>query len=214
MTRTLLALLAAVALSAVIAACGTAAAEKTGATPSATATATATATPTPTPAAKARGAHRTDSDGDGIPDAITVKGRRGDTFALQGSGLHDDVAVHTKTKIRVTLEGLRGPFTGFQMPAGQRLIGVVLRFTNVGRLRYDDAQPHGQLTLRGGESGKQTNLIAVGRANPCDNPSLKLRTGQSKTACLAFEVPRAGKPQAFEYVTDDGYGDTGLWSLR
>ncbi len=180
-------------------------------TPTPTATATATATPAK---AKHGAAHRTDSDGDGIPDAITVKGKTGDTFALQGSGLHDNLNDHTKTRIRVTLQGVRGPFTGFDVPASQKLIGVVLRFTDVGKLRYDDAQPHGQLTLKGGESGKQTALISGSGANPCDDPSLKLRTGQSKTACLAFAIPKTGKPQAFEYVTDDGYGDTGLWSLR
>jgi hypothetical protein len=43
---------------------------------------------------------------------------------------------------------------------------------------------------------------------------VKLRTGESKTACLAFEVPRAGRLQAFTYVTDDGHGDIGLWDLH
>jgi Serpin (serine protease inhibitor) len=57
-------------------------------------------------------------------------------------------------------------------------------------------------------------LIPLGGTNPCDTPSVKLKTGQSRTACLAFEIPKAGRPQAFEYVSDDGYGDTGLWSLR
>jgi hypothetical protein len=109
---------------------------------------------------------------------------------------------------------VRGPFKDASIPAGQQLIGVELRFQNVGRLRYEDAQPHGQLTLAGGESGKQLLLIPLGGANPCHTPSVKLKTGQSKTACLAFQVPKAEKPQAFEYVTDDGYGDTGLWSLR
>jgi hypothetical protein len=196
------------ALAAAAAGCGSSAPEKVAATRTPTATATPAATAAPA------APQRTDGDGDGIPDAITVKGRIGDTFALAGSGLHDNVGDHEKTRVRVTLEGVRGPFKGFRIPAGQELVGVVLRFTNVGRLRYDDAQPHGQLTLRGGESGKQTSLISIGARNPCDDPSLKLTTGESKTACLAFEVPKAQKLQAFEYVTDDGYGDTGLWRLR
>jgi hypothetical protein len=193
-----------------VAACGSSP-HRTAATATPTAKVTATATP-----AKVRhgGTHRTDSDGDGIPDAITVKGAVGDTVALQGSGLHHNLSNHTKTKIRVTLQSVRGPFKDSSIPAGQKLIGVELRFANVGRLRYEDAQPHGRLTLKGGESGKQLILIPLGGANPCDTPSVKLRTGQSKTACLAFEIPKASRPQAFEYVTDSGYGDTGLWSLK
>jgi hypothetical protein len=204
-------LLALLGLPVAVAACGGSGGPEraAAATPRPTATAAAAASSV----VKGHGQRR-DSDGDGIPDAITVKGARGDTLALQGSGLNDDVNDHRKTRIRVTLQRVSGPIKGFDVPAGRELIGVVLRFRNVGRLRYDDAQPNGQLTFRGGESGKQTSLIPIGGKNPCDDPSLKLRTGQSKTACLAFEVPRSGRPMAFEYTADDGYGDTGLWSLR
>jgi hypothetical protein len=202
-------LLAILALPAAAAGCGGSGREQRAAAASPRPTATAS----PADVATAS-AHRRDTDRDGIPDAITVKGRRGDTLVLEGSGLNDGAGDHRKTKIRVTLKGLRGPIKGFDIPAGHELIGVVLRFQGVGRLRYDDAQPHGQLTLRSGESGKQTSLIPIGGSNPCDDPSLKLRTGQSKTACLAFEIPASGKPMAFEYVADDGYGDTGLWKLR
>src|SRR5438874_178563 len=82
---------------------------------------------------------------------------------------------HRQTRIRVTVKAVRGPFGGFQVPAGRKLIGVDLTYENLGRLRYDDAQPHGQLTVSGGESGKQTSLIPIGGRNPCENPSLKLR---------------------------------------
>lgn len=199
------AVLAALGVATVLAGCGSSpqpARVVSSPVPEATATATAAATDHP------------DGDGDGIPDVITVKGRRGDTLPLEGSGLNDDVDDHTKTKLRVTLKRVRGPFTGFDIPANRRLIGVDLRFVNTGRLVYDNPQPQGVLTVAGGETGKQTSLIKVGGKNPCVNPRLKLKTGQSEDVCIAFEVPKAGKPQTFQYISDSGYGDTGLWTLR
>src|SRR4051794_15112835 len=104
----------------------------------------ATDTPTASPAKAGKtkkAAKRPDSDGNGIPDVLTIKGAVGDTLALEGSGLNDDVNDHRKTKVRVTLKGLKGPFTGYDIPAGRKLVGVELRFTNTGKLRYDDALP-------------------------------------------------------------------------
>jgi len=147
-------------------------------------------------------------------DPITVKGRLGDALTLVGSGLNDDPNDHTRTKIKVRLKGVRGPFKGFQIPSNRALIGVELEFTNVGAKLYDDPAPDGTLTVAGGESGKQTNLIPLSGANPCDNKSLKLAKGQSKSTCIAFDIPKREKPMALEYVADNGYGDTGLWSLR
>jgi hypothetical protein len=201
------------AVAALLAACGSttrSAADPVPAKPQASATAAATA------AAKTiTGPKRTDADGDGIPDAITVKGKVGDRLALAGSGLNDkNLNDHTKTQIRVTLKALKGPFSGYQIPSTHKLIGIQLRFANVGKLAYDDPLPDGTLTLAGGETGKQTNLIPLSGKNPCDDASLKLKHGQSRTVCIAFDVPKSAKPTAFEYVSDSGYGDTGVWKLR
>jgi hypothetical protein len=147
-------------------------------------------------------------------DPITVKGRMGDSLTLLGSGLNDDPNDHSKTKIKVRLKAVRGPFKGFQIPGNRALIGVELEFTNVGAKRYDDPLPDGTLTVAGGESGEQTNLIPLSGANPCDNRSLKLKTGQSTRTCIAFDIPKREKPLALEYVADSGYGDKALWSLR
>jgi hypothetical protein len=208
MTRTLT-LLALLATGAALTACGSG--EKPSRA-SATSSPIPESTEAPSKPAK-KGPKSVDTDGDGIADPVTVKGRVGDALILNGAGLNDDPADHRKTRVKVALQGVRGPFPGFDVAKGRELIGVELRFTNLGRLRYDDAQPHAQLTVAGGESGKQTNLIPLGGKNPCVNPSLKLRKGQSKTACLAFDVPKADKPRALEFVSDDGYGDTGLWRL-
>jgi hypothetical protein len=31
---------------------------------------------------------------------------------------------------------------------------------------------------------------------------------------IAYEIPTTSKPQTFQYITDSGYGDTGVWALR
>ena len=95
-------------------------------------------TKTPVPEATAAPAKtaksRPDADGNGVPDAVTLKGRLGDTLTLEGAGLHDDLSDHTKSKIRVTLQGMKGPFKGFDVADNRQLIGVVLKVKNVGEL--------------------------------------------------------------------------------
>jgi hypothetical protein len=188
-------------LAAVLAGCGTSdrpAAKTTAGTPAAVKTA---ARPAATSAADAAG-------------PITERGKAGETLTLAGSGLHDDPNNHEKTKIKVTLEGVRGPFNGYDVPAGNELVGVDLRFVNAGALRYDDPQPEGDLVVTDGESGKQTSLIPLSGKNPCSDASLKLVTGHAASVCIAYEIPTTSKPQTFQYITDSGYGDTGVWALR
>ena len=197
--------IAALGLAAVLAGCGSSTETSTGSVSS-----QAAKSDSSTGTVKKGTRKRPDSDGNGIPDSITVKGKIGDTLALQGSGLNGDTKDHTKARIRVTLKGVKGPFKGFDLPAGRQLIGVELKFLNVGKLPYDNPLPHGELTVAGGENAKQTNLIAIGGKNPCDNPSVKLKSGQSKSVCIAFDVPKANKPQSFQYVADSGFGDIGL----
>ena len=127
----------------------------------------------------------------------TVKGAQGDTLALD--------------HIRVTMKGVRGPFKGFDVPTGRKLLGVDLRIVNHGSERYDTTLPQGTLTLTDGETGKLTSLISIGGKSPCDSPRVKLAKGQGRTMCLAFEVPADGRPQAFQYTGDS---DTGLWTVK
>jgi hypothetical protein len=196
------------ALAAALAACG--GSESYSEEPE-TAVAAKTSVPQATAAPAKTAKDRPDADGDGIPDAVTLKGRLGDTLTLEGAGLNTG---HTKSKIRVTLQGMKGPFSGFKVASDRQIIGVALKVKNVGKLKYDDPLPSGQLTGASGESGKQTSLIPFGGTNPCDNPSLKLKSGQSKTVCIAFEVPKKDRPRTFEFGTDSGFGDTGLWKLK
>ena len=147
-------------------------------------------------------------------DAITVKGKQGDTLALLGQyATSVSGAPKARVEVKVTLKGVRGPFSGFNLAAGHKLIGFDVRITNVGDKLFDDPQPNGTLILIGGENGKPTSLITGGGTNPCPNPSLKLKKGQSANACMAFDVPKTAKLQTFQYATDSGFGDTGLWRL-
>jgi hypothetical protein len=172
-------------------------------------TKTAAATPTATEV------EVKDDDGDGIEDPVTVKGNVGDTLELKGSGLgNKDPSDHTKSQISVKLTKIKGPFKGYDIASSKKLIGLQFRFKNTGELVYDNPLPNGKLKIAGGGSGKQTNLIQIdGSKDPCVNPRLKLKAGQSKNVCIAFEVPKKGKLDTFSYVADSGSGDTGEWTL-
>jgi hypothetical protein len=200
------ALLATVGLALVLAGCGSASEE-----PSSSGDGDKAAAATPA----ATEAEVKDADNDGIEDPVTVKGAVGDTLELNGSGLgNKDSSDHTKTKIKVTLRGIKGPFKGYEIASNKKLIGLQFRFVNTGELVYDNPLPNGKLKLAGGGSGKQTTLIQInGSKNPCVNPRLKLKAGGSKNVCIAFEVPKKGKLDTFEYVADSGYGDTAQWAL-
>lgn len=143
-------------------------------------------------------------------EPITVKGKLGDTLELVGQSGYKKPS---KVKVAVTVKKITGPFSGFNLDAGRKLIGLEVTFKNVGKARFDDALPGGRLAVSGGESGKQTSLISGNTKSPCDNPSLKLAPGESKSVCIAYDVPKDAKPATFEYATDSGYGDTGLWRL-
>ncbi len=148
-------------------------------------------------------------------EAITVRGRRGDGLTLLGQyATSISGKPKARVKVKVTLKTIRGPFPGFDLAKGRKLIGFDLKVTNTGTKRFDDALPSGMLILVGGENGKPTSLISGSAGNPCKNPSLKLRPGQSKEVCVAFEVPTKAKLQTLQYVVDSGYGDTALWRLR
>jgi hypothetical protein len=189
---------------ALLAGCGGSKADEAGAPPKAVA-----ATPAATEA------EVKDDDGDGIEDAVTVKGALGDTLELNGSGLgNKDPSDHTKSKVAVTLSTVKGPFKGYDIKSNRKLIGLQFKFKNTGELVYDNPLPNGKLKLAGGGSGKQTNLIQIdGSKDPCSNPRLKLKPGKSKSVCIAFEVPKKGKLDTFSYTSDSGYGDTAEWSM-
>ena len=191
--------------------------EQTATTPT-TAESAATATPTPeaTETAAAEEASpdstvRPDTDGDGTPDVATFRGKTGDSFILVGQPTYKKAA---EDAVKVTVLGLTGPFSGFDAGKGNQLIGVKVRFEGAGEAVYEDAQPHGELTLNSGETGKQTSLITGTGKNPCDNKSLKLEKGEKVSSCLAYEVPKGDKPKVLQYAASSGYGDTGVWQLK
>ena len=215
--------LALLGLAGVFAGCGSSSngsadAAKTTTTSASTPTTTTATAPqsTTTSTTSTTASDRPDRDGDGIPDKITVHGKVGDTLELEGSGLSDNPndTRHEKTKMKVTVKRVRGPIKGFDLEAGRKLIGVDLHLVNTGKLKIDDPQPDGTVVMSDGESGKQTSLIPIGGKNPCDDPSVKLTTGKSKDVCIAFDVPEAGTPMTFQFTSDNGYGDTGIWSLK
>ena len=173
-------------------------------------TPTETETAADTSEASPNSMKRPDKDGDGSPDEATFRGKPGDSFVLVGQHGYKKAS---KEAVKVTVLSVTGPFSGFDLDPGRKLIGIKVRFEGVGPKLYDDPQPNGQLTVTGGETGKQTSLITGSGKDPCDNPSLKLRKGQKVESCLAYDIPKNAKPVVFEYGASSGYGDTGIWKF-
>jgi hypothetical protein len=219
--RLLIRALAIAALGALVAGCGggtktVTVPEKTTTTAAKTTAATTPTETTPTETETAAAAaspdsmKRPDKDGDGSPDIVTFRGKPGDGFVLVGQPGYKKAS---KEAAKVTVLGVEGPYSGFNLGAGRKLIGIKVRFEGVGTKVFDDPQPTGELTVTGGETGKQTSLITGTGKNPCDNPSLKLHKGKTVTSCLAFEIPKNAKPKVFQYAASSGYGDTGIWKF-
>lgn len=209
--------LAAIAAALVIAGCG--GDDEPDSPASTTPPATAPAAGTPTVPAESTPAEttpaeqtgeRADADDDGIPDLATHKGDLGDALTLLGQPGYKKQATE---KVKVTVRAVKGPFSGFNIAKNHKLIGLSVRFYNAGDKPFSDPLPNGKLTATGGASGKQTNLIAVGKPSPCKNPRVNLKPGQSKDVCIAFDIPKSAKPVSFEYKASSGYGDTGIWQL-
>ena len=143
----------------------------------------------------------------------TIKGAKGEALTLQGSGLNPDVNDFTRTKVKVTLKRIKGPIKGFKISSKNKLMGVMLRFTNEGEQLYDDPLPNGTLKLAGGGTGKQAVADPARRYEPLQEPDREAQAGQVQERLHRVRDAEEGELESFEYITDAGYGDTGKWAL-
>ena len=93
---------------------------------------------------------------------------------------------------------------------GMRVIGVNFTVKNVGKAKYDDSPSAFVSTKDGQISG---SLITS--SGPCNSPSdIKLTSGQSKTFCLPFQVPKNGRLTFIQYNVDSGYGTPAVFTVK
>jgi hypothetical protein len=143
------------------------------------------------------------------------KGKIGETFVLIGSEFaHVPSGKSTGPRDRISAQvtSIVDPITGYDIGKGNRLVGIRMTVRNVGKVKYVDFQPSGDLTLAGGGAGKAESLISSG-PETCQDPSLKLKPGAGGQVCMAFEVPKRAKLQSFQYTSDIGDGQPGIWTL-
>src|SRR3954454_9507307 len=142
-------------------------------------------------------------------------GKVGDTFVLVGSKYSHVAKGKTsgpRDKIAVRVTAIVDPITGYDVGKANRLVGVRKIIRNVGKVKYTDFQPSGDLTLKGGGAGKGESLISTG-PETCKDPATKLAPGASGDVCMAFLVPKNAKLQSFQYTSDIGDGQSGLWKI-
>jgi hypothetical protein len=95
-------------------------------------------------------------------------------------------------------------------PAGKRLVGVEIRLRNVGAKTYSDSPGNGADLVTGGGKAIDATITTGG---DCDTAgSLRVPRGQTRTTCLAFDVPDGARLKYFEFTLNSGFANqTGQW---
>lgn len=133
--------------------------------------------------------------------ASSNHGKVGDTLTVKGQ---------EKDVIAVTVLKTQDPATGYTVDAGKRIIGVIFKVKNVGKVSYDDF-PTALVTTAEGES----SASAIATGGTCDSPGgIRLKPGQSRSFCLPFEIAKKGRVVVIQYEPDGGYGTPAVFAAR
>jgi hypothetical protein len=118
--------------------------------------------------------------------------------------------------LRITLLKVRNPARvagefGAPRP-GHKLVAVLLKLTNLGRVFYRDSPGNGARLIGASRDVYLTMLPGI-------DPNLDgyggMRQGDSQVGWLTFEVPIRMRPWKLRFVLDSGFADqTGEWLLR
>lgn len=132
--------------------------------------------------------------------AQTRRARLGQTLRLLGN---------VGTDIEVTLGQYIDSFPAgeFEVPAqGTRYVGVPVTVTNKSSRRLDDSLSNGARLITTDGETLRARLVST-----CTD-SISATKGESRQACVAFEVPFTTQIRQVEYQPSSGFGrETGVW---
>ncbi len=142
------------------------------------------------------------------PPVGTNQGRVGDPIRLAERQL--------ALRVRVTdiLDPLPVPAADVPLGKGARFVGVAVEITNVGKTVYDESPLGGSALLT--RDGRETQPVGV-LGGPCARgfaSNVRVEPGQTRSGCVAFEVPRGGRLGSFRYAIGTTSADeTGTWRI-
>jgi len=126
-----------------------------------------------------------------VGSTITVKGQSNEVLAISIGKIND-------------------PVLEYGADPGMRVIGINITVKNVGKAKYDDS-PGAFVSTNDG----QISASLITSSGPCDSPAvIKLASGQSKTFCLPFQVPKRGRLTFIQYNVDSGYGTPAVFAVK
>jgi hypothetical protein len=141
---------------------------------------------------------------------MSASGHRGDHVGSSIRLRSDD------EDLRITLLKVRNPARvagefGAPRP-GHKLVAVLLKLTNLGRVFYRDSPGNGARLIG---SFRDVYLTMLPGLDPNLDGYGGMRQGESQVGWLTFEVPITMRPWKLRFVLDSGFADqTGEWLLR